>query len=96
MIGDRSQMVHNQSRVKLSFYRLIISWSLGTYEFTSKRLIHNYSRIRALKLFSSRSQHIRKLLLLLSCEFYICNSYSKPLRIAAPKMQVLGQIVFGL
>ena len=76
------EMVYNQNQVKLPFYPLITFWSLSTIEFTSKRLIRNYLQIRALKPFSSRSQHIREPLLLYKCEFLIYNSHSQPLRIA--------------
>ena len=58
-------MIRDLSRMKLPFYPSITSSSLGTIEFTSKRLSRNYLQIRALKPFSSRSQHIRELLLLI-------------------------------
>ena len=76
MIVDPSHIVHNQSQLELLFYPLIISLSLSAIEFTSKQLIRNYLRIRALKPSSSRSPHLREPFLLYSYEFYICNSYS--------------------
>ena len=68
---------HNLSRVKFLVYYLIISLFLSIIELTSKLLSRNYLRIRVLKLFSSKSQHLKHHFNFISCKFHISNSHSQ-------------------